>query len=189
VDLEVRPLGDLAGEEEAAQQRDRADHQQAGGEDREHSLVEVVAEPSLQQVEGPDPSDRGGNAAGGHPPGERQVHRLQLQMAPAAGGLGDRGVEDVGADRGHRLDPEQQDQQRRHQGAAAHAGHADEEADAEAEEDDRWIHWRFWGAGAAAWTKAAFPTLFPFMTESVLKGAATIAEAALFPLIAGFSSD
>ncbi len=65
---------------------------------------------------------------------------LLLQVLPAADGLGDRAVEDVGADRGHRRDPEDEDQQRRHQRRAAHAGHADEQADAEAEDDDRWIH-------------------------------------------------
>jgi hypothetical protein len=61
-------------------------------------------------------------------------------VAPAADGLGDGGVEDVGADRGHRLHPEEEDQQRGHQAAAAHAGHADEGADAEAEEDQCRVH-------------------------------------------------
>ena len=63
----------------------------------------------------------------------------ELQVLVAADGLGHRGVEDVGADRGHRLDPEDQDQQRRHQRCAAHAGHPDEQADAEPEHDDRGI--------------------------------------------------
>ena len=39
-----------------------------------------------------------------------------------------------------RLDAEDEDQQRRHQRAAAHAGHADEQADAEPEGDQREIH-------------------------------------------------
>ena len=41
-------------------------------------------------------------------------------------------VEDVGADRGLRVEAEEQDQHRRHQLAAAHPGHADEHADREA---------------------------------------------------------
>src|SRR3954464_3880965 len=61
-------------------------------------------------------------------------------MAPAADGLGDRRVEDVGADRGGGLDPEDEDQQRRHQRAAAHAGHTDEYADAQSEKDDCRVH-------------------------------------------------
>jgi len=51
------------------------------------------------------------------------------QVAPAADGLRHRRVEDVGADRRGRLDAEEKDQQGRHQGAAAHARHADEHAD------------------------------------------------------------
>src|SRR5215204_1016756 len=37
--------------------------------------------------------------------------------------------------------------------------------------------------------EAAFPPLFPFMTERVLKGGADHSEGVLFPLIAGVSSD
>ena len=62
------------------------------------------------------------------------------QVLDAADGLGHGGVEDVGADRGDRLDAEDEDQQRRHQRRAAHPGHADEHADAEAEDDDCGIH-------------------------------------------------
>ena len=88
------------------------------------------------------------------------MHRLQLQVLVAADGLGDRGVEDVGADRGHRRDAEDQDQERRHQGRAAHAGHADEQADAEAEDDDRWIHAVRSATGGQATVPAALvPTL------------------------------
>ena len=36
-----------------------------------------------------------------------------------------------------------------------HAGETDEEPDAEAEEDDRWIHWS--RCAAAGWTRAASP--------------------------------
>ena len=43
--------------------------------------------------------------------------------------LEDRAVEDVGADRDLGVEVEEQDQDRRHQRAAAHAGHADEHTD------------------------------------------------------------
>ena len=43
--------------------------------------------------------------------------------------LEDRAVEDVGADRDLRVEAEEQDQDRRHQAAAAHPGHPDEHAD------------------------------------------------------------
>jgi hypothetical protein len=68
------------------------------------------------------------------------VDRLQAQMLEAADGLGDRRVEDVGADRRDGIDPEYEDQQRSHQGGSPHAGHADQQANTEAEYDDRWIH-------------------------------------------------
>jgi hypothetical protein len=155
VHLEVLALLDLVGEEEAAEERGGTDDQQAAGEDREDRLVEVVPEPALQVVEEPDARDRGWDATRRHPVDERHVHRLQLQVPPAAGGLGNRRVEDVRTDRRGRLDPEEQDEERRHQGAAAHPGHADQESDAEAEEDDCWIHLRVRGGGD--WTKAAFP--------------------------------
>ncbi len=59
-----------------------------------------------------------------------QVDRLQLEVLKAADGLGDRRIEDVGPDRGHGRDVEDQDEEGRHQGRAAHAGHADEYANA-----------------------------------------------------------
>ncbi|HKH41617.1 MAG TPA: hypothetical protein VKA41_07145 [Solirubrobacterales bacterium] len=183
--LEAVALLELVRQEEAAEQGDRADDQQAAGEDREDGAVEVVTEPAFEVVEEPDARDRRGDAPGGHPPGERHVHGLQLQVAPAPGGLGDRRVEDVGADRGGGLDPEDQDQERRHQRSTAHAGKSDQEADADAEEDDRWIH------GVLPWggrlVDEAFPTLFPFMTETVLKGSRHHSGHRLFPLIGRFS--
>jgi hypothetical protein len=50
-------------------------------------------------------------------------------MHDGAAGLGDRRVEQVGADRRRRVDAEQQHQQRRHQRAAADAGEPDDGAD------------------------------------------------------------
>ena len=55
-----------------------------------------------------------------------------VAMHQRAAGLGRGGVEQVGADRRRGMDAEQQDEQRRHQRAAADAGHADQRADDEA---------------------------------------------------------
>jgi hypothetical protein len=49
----------------------------------------------------------------------------------AATSLGGSGIEEIGADRCRWVNAEQQDQQRSHQRAAAHAGHANQKADAE----------------------------------------------------------
>jgi hypothetical protein len=79
------------------------------------------------------------------------VDGAELQVLVAADRLGHRGVEDVGPDRGHRRDAEDEDQQRRHQRGPAHPGHPDEHADAEPEHDqarvdaeaedfEDWIH-------------------------------------------------
>src|SRR5215208_6180216 len=63
-------------------------------------------------------------------------------MHDAAPRLGAGRVEQVGANRGRGMDPKQQDQQRRHQRAAPHAGHANEKADRETGGDieriDQW---------------------------------------------------
>jgi hypothetical protein len=48
-----------------------------------------------------------------------------------ADGLGHRGVEQIRPDRCYRVHAEHQDQQRRHQGATAHAGLADQQTDYE----------------------------------------------------------
>jgi hypothetical protein len=52
-----------------------------------------------------------------------------------ADGLGHRRVGEVRADRGDRLDAEHEDEERRHQRAAADAGHPDQDPHAEAEAD------------------------------------------------------
>jgi hypothetical protein len=46
--------------------------------------------------------------------------------------FGDRGIEEVGADRGRRVEAEQQHEQRRHQRAASDARQTDERADKQA---------------------------------------------------------
>ena len=54
-----------------------------------------------------------------------------MPVARRAERLEDGAVEDVGADGDLRVEAEEQDQDRRHQAAAAHPGHADEHADEE----------------------------------------------------------
>ena len=58
-------------------------------------------------------------------------------VTPAARRFGDRGVEQIGADRDLRRDAETGDQQRRHQRAAADPGQADEHADGKASRSER----------------------------------------------------
>jgi hypothetical protein len=61
-------------------------------------------------------------------------------VLPAADGLRQRSVGDVGPDRDVRLRADEDQQQRRHQRAAADPGQADEHADTDAEDDDQRIH-------------------------------------------------
>ena len=67
-----------------------------------------------------------------HPEREWHVHVAELTVTNGAERLEHGAVEDVGADRGLRIEAEEQDQHRRHQAPAAHAGHADEDADQQA---------------------------------------------------------
>ena len=87
-----------------------------------------------------DAADRRGHRAEADPRRQAHVDRAVAQVAPAADGLRDRAVGEVGADGDDRLDAEDDDQERRHQRAAAHAGEAYEYADAEPEEDDERVH-------------------------------------------------
>src|SRR5215211_8434158 len=63
-----------------------------------------------------------------------QVYGPERAMTERAHRLEDSAVEDVGADRDRRVEPEREDEQRRHQRAAAHAGEADERPDQEPRE-------------------------------------------------------
>ena len=60
-------------------------------------------------------------------------------MHDAAAGLGRGGIEQVGADGGRRVNAEQENQERGHQRAAAHACHSDKQADAESRSDIKGI--------------------------------------------------
>jgi hypothetical protein len=68
---------------------------------------------------------------------DQPVDVVGKMVAPAPRSLGDRGIEQVGADCDLRTDPEARDQQRCHQRAAADTGQADEKADTCASRNER----------------------------------------------------
>ena len=114
------------------QQRDRDRDQQR--------RLEALAVGGVQAVEQPDADQRAGHAADRQPLRHAEVDRALAQVPPAAERLRDRAVGEVGADRDDRRDAGEQHEQRRHERAAADAGQADEDADAEAEGDDHRVH-------------------------------------------------
>ena len=99
-----------------------------------------LPEPVLEQRQDVDAEDGRRHRPERHPGGQLEVDGALLPVLVAADRLRDRGVGEVGADRGGRRDAEHQDQHRRHQRAAADAGHADEDPDAQAERDEGEIH-------------------------------------------------
>ena len=82
--------------------------------------------------------------------------------------LRDRAVREVGPDRDHRAVAAGDQQQRRHQRAAADAGEADEHADAEPERDDQWVHGRGGRPGGGGGARPAEP-------DSLTRAAARLA--------------
>jgi len=89
--------------------------------------------------EGDDAEEHGGRgqAAGGEPEHDRPFDVAGDVVAPAARGLGDGSVEQIGADRDLRAHAEARDEQRRHQRAAADPGQADEQPDPKAGRNQR----------------------------------------------------
>ena len=112
VEVKRRALGDHVAEEQGAQEGRDADDEQRAAQHPEHELVKVLAVALLEQLDHPDAGDRRGHRADRHPERDSAVHRLQPQMLEAADGLRDRRVEDVGPDRRHGADPEDEDQER-----------------------------------------------------------------------------
>ena len=98
---------------------------QCAADDAAHRRLRGVGERARDL----DADQRERRRADEHPERERHVDVAELPVAHGAERLEDRAVQDVGADRGLRVEAEEQDQHRRHQAAAAHAGHADEDAD------------------------------------------------------------
>ena len=101
---------------------------------RQHAGNELAGRRAIDVdvTQRPDGQDRHRHAAGGEKPHHAPIDGPVVAVHQAAGGLGRRGIEQVGADRGRRMNPEQHDQDRRHQRAAADAGQADQHADGEA---------------------------------------------------------
>jgi hypothetical protein len=128
------------GQRERPQQHEPAGQQQGAADGQQHERVEVVAPRVAQPVEQPDAGQRRRARPDREPERHPREHGPLREVPVAADRLRDRRVGEVGADGDHRLDADHEDQQRRHQRAAAHAGDADEDAHAEAEEDDRRIH-------------------------------------------------
>ena len=123
-----RRVAAVGAQERLDEEADAADHER----DPEHllggALVPVAVamrEPRRQR----HPEQRGGRRADQHPHREPCVDVPELAVPRGAERLEDRAVEDVGADRHRRLEAEDEDQHRRHQRAATHAGHPDEQAD------------------------------------------------------------
>jgi len=132
-------LDDPREEQGTREDEDAGDDQRDGDRD-EDPRVDGVAVGGVQPVEHDHAPERARDRSDAEPNGDAHVDRALAQVAPAADRLGHRRVGQVGPDGHHRLDPEEQDQQRRHERAAAHAGGPDEHADAEAEEDQQRVH-------------------------------------------------
>ena len=96
----------------------------------------VVAEQAQQQ----HPEKRRRYAARAQPADQSPVDRAAAGVHPAAERFHDRAGGQVAGDRGDRRDAEDQDQDGGHQCAAAHAGQADDDADAESGERQGQIH-------------------------------------------------
>ncbi len=96
-----------------------------GGLDQRGGTVNAAGGKMADQQQG---QRRGGDAPHGKVTGDGPVHRALQSMRQRAASLRDRGVEEVGADRHGRIDPEQQHQQRCHQRPAANTGQTDDGA-------------------------------------------------------------
>ena len=126
--LHPRFTNDLARKPDAAEDQRHADRV---AEDRLRVAIEFASTPRDR-----DAGDRRRPRAGEQPEREMAVHRAEPAMPHRAERLEDRAVEDVGADGVRRLEAEDDDQDRRHQRAAADAGEADDQAEAEAGEGE-----------------------------------------------------
>ena len=96
--------------------------------------LRAVAVVVLDQGRDADAGERERARAEEHPERQPRVHGAEPAVADRAERLEDRAVQDVGADGVRRLEAEEDDEDRRHQRAAAHAGEADDRADQQARE-------------------------------------------------------
>ncbi len=108
---------------------DKGDAQSGGDQGRRGVALDA------QDMEREEREDCSRDASGSEPAGDAPVHRSFESMRQRAAGFGYRRVEEVGPDSGRRVHPEQQNENRRHQRAAAYSGQSDEHADNEAGHD------------------------------------------------------
>jgi len=115
--------------QDADRGHDKGDAQSGGDQGRRGVALDA------QDMEREERQDCCRDAAGSEPAGDAPVHRSFESMRQRAAGLGYRRVEEVGPDSSRRVHPEQQNENRRHQRAAAYSGQSDEHADNEAGHD------------------------------------------------------
>jgi hypothetical protein len=106
-------------------------------------------------------------------------------------GFGERGIEQVGAHRGGRVDAEQQHQQGRHQRAAADAGEPDDRANCKARvvlrvDRGRGWWWRRCSLGAG---DGLVPQAFLFLFDQLRDASFAIQGLGLFRLAHGIGLD
>ena len=133
----VAPLQDerrvvaVRAQERLDEEADPADHERDAEDLLRRVLVAVAVAVATATTTARRRASENGRRAEQHPHREPRVDVPELAMPDGAERLEDRAVEDVRADRDRRLEAEDEDQHRRHQRAAAHAGHPDEKADQE----------------------------------------------------------
>src|SRR5437763_9433246 len=148
-------VADLAHADGGLQQHADGAKQERCAEDLTLRRLDAAAVRVLQPRRRRDAEERRRRAADEHPAAQLRLRRPELVVARAADGLEDRAVQDVGADRGRRVEAEDEDEDRRHERAAAHAGHADAHADGEAREDELPGHSSSRSSSAATMRSAA----------------------------------
>ena len=127
-------------QERLGDERDRADEQREAEHPALHR-VDAVPVAVGQVGRQPDSHKRGGRAPHQHPGAQARLHRPQAAMPDCAERLEDGAVQDVRTDGRRRVEVEEEDEDRRHQRAAPHARHPDEQAGDEPRGDEsRVVH-------------------------------------------------
>ena len=113
--------------------RDQADpsEQQRDAEHRAADRLDPVAVLPLEVRGERHARERHRSASEQHPPGQPSLDVAERPLPRRSDRLEDRAMEDVRADGGRRVEAENEDEDRRHQRAATHAGQPDEHADQE----------------------------------------------------------
>ena len=118
-----------------ARMQERLDQERGSADQQRHTehllgrALPAVAIGVLQVRRNADSGEGHRRRAEQHPEGDGEVDGAELPVADGAERLEDRPVHDVRPDRHGRLEAEDEHQHRRHQRAAAHSGHAHQQAD------------------------------------------------------------